>query len=202
MLLEWHTGYVPVGEFLRNSHRVSEKRGYDGRPALWGNLGRVDFHRQFFGPIEEFGSPVSYREWAALTIADSSADRAQTFQDRIVQRAVSCEDSAVFCQCAAVCELEWLAVEIGDSPACLFDDDRPGGLVPDSLSIIGPRTRDQSQQDITFAGSKNRVFRLAVHSDRCRRYSELRRKLTNLVYIRVRFFDGAKNACGSRLRTR
>src|SRR3954470_22998697 len=98
-------------------------------------FGRVCFESQFVGPFEVLGSPVSYRGWAAMTIADSRADRSQSVEKGIVQMAVGGQNPAIFCQRAAVCEIKRLTIEIGNSASGLFDDDRPGGLVPNPLAI-------------------------------------------------------------------
>src|SRR4051812_24061202 len=98
-------------------------------------------------------------------------------------------------------EIEWLTVQIGDSPTRFFDDDRAGSLVPNSFSIIGLRTRNESEQNIAFTGCEDRIFRLAIHPDRCCGHTEVGGELADFVDVCVRFLDRTENAGGGRLRT-
>jgi hypothetical protein len=51
--------------------------------------------------------------------------------------AVRGQDSTVFGEGPAVREIKRFAIEISDTTAGLFDDDRARGLVPDFLALIG-----------------------------------------------------------------
>src|SRR3954470_13916836 len=100
--------------------------------------------------------------------------------------AIGGEDTAVFCQRSTMRKIERLAIEISDPSARFLHDDRPGGLIPNSLSIIGPRTGNQSEQNVAFTGCEHRVFRLAIHSDRRGGHAEVGGELADFVDVRVR----------------
>jgi hypothetical protein len=63
-LLGWHTGYVPES----------------WASGVMGKLGQVGLKPQFFGPFEEFGSPVWYPKIVSAAIAEcsSAADALRT----------------------------------------------------------------------------------------------------------------------------
>ena len=98
--------------------------------------------------------------------APADPQLADRLQDAIVQPAVGDDDAAVGGQLAAVVELERPAVDVGDRPAGLGDDQGAGGMVPDLLAVIGAGR--EPEIDVGLAPRDDGILGLAVHAERRR----------------------------------
>ena len=145
------------------------------RPALGTNIRPSWLKPRILGPIEIAGALYRIRDRAMRVNRRFAAVRPLAIRPRVarsavkngvVQMAVGGDDAAVFGERAAVGEIERFAVEIGDSAAGFFDDDRAGGLVPDFFAVVGARRGEQAQHHVAFAGGEDGVLGLAIHADR------------------------------------
>ena len=85
MLLEWHTGYVPVRQAFWPDECQARKPDVRMGVRRYGEISaKLVLSRISSGRSKKFGSLVSYRGQASVTIADSGADRTQAVENGIV----------------------------------------------------------------------------------------------------------------------
>ena len=115
------------------------------------------------------------------------SNSAKCLQGRIVQMAVGGQNAAVLGERAAVGEIERLAVEIGDSAARFFDDDRAGRLVPNLLAVVGPGGRSSRSSTSPSPAARTAYLAWLSIATGGAVTPEFRGELADFVDVRVPF---------------
>ena len=104
-----------------------------------------------------------------------------------MQRSVRHDHATIGHEFRPVREFEWLARDIGHNPACFDDDEDAARVVPNLLTVVGPR--GHAQVDFRLATRDDRVLGLAVHAQRLVRDAEPLGDRRRVVVRAVSGFD-------------
>src|SRR5690554_7067323 len=70
-----------------------------------------------------------------IRVGSARLKRFHGANDRVVKAPAACDHTAVFGERRALRKIERLPIDVGDLSACLFNDERSRGMIPDLLLV-------------------------------------------------------------------